>query len=428
MVHAHRTFRAAGMSLLIVCACAVLPASEGDGWHADYMAAVAQARAQSKLLFVVDVLGDFSEIDADPPEARVYRRLAAADPRVAELLEARFIVAFRRVGPSSAVQCVAPRKSGAEPAEEFAIAYICLPNERVLHFLPGFVTSAELLAELEWAEACNRQRLREPPVTQAWQVREQHLAAALPAQVAAYCKLHPTKWKDGFQAPAAQTPDDLAAAIRGAKQIRDSTLSARLDGNWRADSDRASLLRSLAAHGGLEPTTAHLVLAEFPLPKLAEIQRPLFEIISGSRYWAGTPRRDALLEWWEQSGRAGDFRLLVISDDLFHSVKRKRADELRWPPNNAAVQAELNDFAVERVELDELALLCADAGIEPIRFRVEEGPPRFLIYDSRGFRLAELPAHGGTIERLRQALHTVTNPGVLASTTDAGGAFTNERN
>src|SRR5438552_7774984 len=53
--------------------------------------------------------------------------------------------------------------------------------------------------------------------------------------------------------------------------------------SWTTPDEQRALLAALAVHGGLEPALAHLVLAEFPLPRLAEVERTLYEALSGSK-------------------------------------------------------------------------------------------------------------------------------------------------
>jgi hypothetical protein len=244
------------------------PAAEGPEWFADRAQAAKQASQQDKLLLAVDMAGDSSVNTSDSADGSLYRSLAMGDRRVREFLASRYVVTFRQVGSSS---------------PGFAVAFICLPSQRVLHFVPGLVSSAELLQELTWAAECNGARLRASPAEKEWFVREQHLAAANRAHLKAFQKRHGSKWHDGFQTPATQTRNDLLAVIRDARAVRDQLLLARLQTTWTNPADHGLLLTALASHGGLEPVLAHLVLSEFPLVPLAELEQPLFEFAAGEK-------------------------------------------------------------------------------------------------------------------------------------------------
>jgi hypothetical protein len=429
------------------------PAAESVIWFDDYAAAVALARRQEKLLFVVDLADDFSltpaaAVDLPPgnaanpvesPLAKLYHALATSEERVAKLLAAHFVSARRYVGPTKTFERFAAEERGSAPAisrpavragkrrgfasldtpapgGEFAVAYVCLPNQRVLHAITGFVTAEELLAELKWAVAANDLRTKVPPTEAAWLMREQHLAAMDDALRTEFAEEYATKWKADFQAPAAQKKEDLVAAIRTAQTMRERALIERLKANWPADADRRTLLAALAAHGGLEASVVHPVLAEFPLPRLAELSRPLFELTSGQRYWQVSPARDELRAWWAEARADGALTLFVVADDPYYGAAVVAGSPpLTWPPKDPALTAALRNFRVREVTLDELALLAADSALGPIQFRAADGPPRYMVYDARGFRVAELSRQAGTGKKLTQALIAVDRPGEVAA-------------
>ncbi|HEX5106631.1 MAG TPA: hypothetical protein VFV87_22580, partial [Pirellulaceae bacterium] len=360
--------RAAAWALLACCAGLDLPAAEPATWHEAYPAALAEAQSESKLLLIVDVADDFTRVKADGPQAKLYRSLALADKRVAGLLAAHFVTAFRPVGPPACLQLLsgddetrprpASRTASAAPgpppdAGEYAIAYVCLPGERVLHCIPGFVTADELLKELQWAVEANDERLRAPPTEKLWFLRQRHLAAALPRHVEPFAELYESRWKKDFQAPATQSANDLATAIRVAQTVREHSLAARLKSVLPAGESREQFLKVLSAHGGLEMTLAHLVLSEFPLPPLADLAQPLFETASGDHYWQSTPRRAELAEWWTEHGRAGAQRLIAVSDDPRYIAAVRAPEPFKWPPTSPDVRPHLGHFATLHVSLDE---------------------------------------------------------------------------
>lgn len=427
------------VSLLVAsCAAGLAGAADAGPWVTDYPSAVRQAREQAKLLFVLDVSDDFlagqsPEGQAEPPQAKLYRALAMSDPRVAKLLAERYVCTVRAVGQASAIQMLpakderlptkVSRKSVSEdlpPASsgDFALAYVCLPSGHVLHFVPGFVSAEQLLEELQWADAINRDRLRAPPTEKRWFIRQRHLAAAHPVYLKAFRDNYTTRWLEGFQAPKLQSDHDLREAARVACRIRQRDLVERLKANWAAESHK-KLIAALAAHGGLEPGLAHLVLAEFPLPLLEDVQCPLYQAASLQRYWQVPPGRESLRTWWEMTATIGGGRLLVVADDPYLTAQVVPREELDWSLVAGAMGPDLKQFAVREVTLDELALLVHDADLEPIQFRPSDGPPRYLIHDTRGFRLAELSARDGTTKRLAQVLHALVNSGDLAAATGA---------
>src|SRR5689334_2395417 len=78
--------------------------------------------------------------------------LVAAE-RIAWLAE-RFVVTYRHIGEADTIQRQVPPKQKpiALPPEQ-AISYVCLPDLRVLHVIPGFISADELLREIAWVEA-----------------------------------------------------------------------------------------------------------------------------------------------------------------------------------------------------------------------------------------------------------------------------------
>jgi hypothetical protein len=421
----------------------IASAADGASWLADRALAAQKAAEQGKLLLVIDLGGDFLTDERTSAEARTYRSLAMSDRRVADLLASRFIVTFRTVGPSASLQSVVPappsgdRKTKVQPRlnfpsgevpsrpSDFALGFVCTPSQRVLHFIPGLVSADALLAELTWAEACNRDRLRASPDEQEGAVRQRHLAAAAGAQRKTFLERFPTKWDDTTKASAGKTPIDLAAAIAAAKNVRDRELVVRLKLNSSLSEE--PMLAALAAHGELEPTLAHLVLAEFPLPKLSDIERRLYEIGLGQRFWQSSSARELLVAWWSEARKGMTPTLLIVRDDPFYAGTLGDGERLVWPPPlGFRMTSRLRAFDSKVVTLDELAMLLADAGLEPIRFTAGQSPPRYVIHDRAGFRLAQISARDGTYQRLATALRGNNDSGELAAATRGEGETTDE--
>jgi hypothetical protein len=360
-------------------------APAGADWRADHAAAVARARREGKLVLVVHLSGDFAQNSPESPEAKLYRNYILGDPQVARLVRDRFVVAMRSVGTAQCTPRVhpAPAKDTRTPAGkilpppvervEMAVAYICLPDERVLHFVPGFVTPAELCAELKWAEAAYARVAAEP--SSAWPAgwRERHVAAVEPSDREAFASLFASRWPAEKKATAPTLSDELLidkgapAEERGTDHLAPEYATSDLNGAmraslalWRFAYDQqagqnkqfkadAALERAqqtshatsvLAAHGSLGKNLAHLVLAEFPLVYLNDLAAPAYEACSGERFWQTSLRRPELFHWWSQCHASRRKTLLIISSDLSDDVLAKLvppADKAAATPAPAVV-------------------------------------------------------------------------------------------
>jgi hypothetical protein len=405
-----RALVAAGVALLAASASAAdeLP------WIADRMAAFAKAADERKLVLVIDVAGDFLVDPAASPQLTFYRSLALSDRRVAELIASRFIVTIRNVGPSPALQTSAAKGEPQAPPNDFAIAFICLPSQRVLHFVPGLVSADVMLAHLHWADDCNRQRLQASPGDGSWLVHQRHAQATLPAHRKAFFERRPSRWQTDSQAPSAGSRDGFLAAARVASAIRDQMLSERLRGTLPSEAAQQAMFTVLASHGELEPGTAHQLLSEYPLPRLDEVERPLYEIVSRQRYWERPAGGGAISSWWSAPKNQRRFRLLVVKQDPFYGPELTSQQPTIVPVLLAALPVDRRQVAGTTVTLEELAVLVAEAKLEPIRFTAKEGPPRYVVFDARGFLICQLPAAEATIQRLSQALRATSKAGDVA--------------
>jgi hypothetical protein len=322
---------------------------------------VAQARREGKLLLVVHLSGDFAQNSAESPEAKLYRNYILGDPQVARLVRDRFVVAMRSVGTAQCTPRIhpVPKKEPRTPPGtllpppvervEMAVAYICLPDERVLHFVPGFVTPAELCAELKWAEAAYARVAAAP--SSAWPAgwRERHVAAVEPSDREAFASLFESRWPAEKKATAPTLSDELLidkgapaeepGSEHPAPEYATSDLNAAMRASlalWRFAYDQqagqknefkaeAALERAqqtspatsvLAAHGRFGKNLAHLVLAEFPLVYLNDLAAPAYEACSGERFWQTSLRRQELSHWWAQCRASRRHTLLIIASDL----------------------------------------------------------------------------------------------------------------
>ena len=206
--------------------CGAVVAAEPVAWLADEAAAITRARKQGKLLLVVQLTGDFAKNSAESREAQIYRRVTLADRRVAAALADRFVVTYRHVGEADTLQRQYPpkQKPPLAPAEQ-AITYVCLPDLRVLHCVPGFVSADELLKELAWVEGAYSKLLQAPEAEQPLALRTAHLAAVAKADAALFAKLFPSRWQDSSLA-GGRIDGRSAAGFGGGSRRRSSGRSS----------------------------------------------------------------------------------------------------------------------------------------------------------------------------------------------------------
>lgn len=384
---------------------------------ADYAAAVAKAKREGRLLLVLHFSGDFVAHTGLGPEGEAYQSLALRDDRAIELLQDRFVATFRHVGTPATMNLAAERGKPrrVETKEQHAIAYVCLPDERVIHFIPGFVTADELLAELKLAENCYFDFLRFPPAEQPLAVRQVHLAAAPPADTELFIKSAKTRWL--LDAPVREFgPDDLLAAVRSARALRTTRLDERFAGPENSLPHRV-FYDALADHAGLEPTAAHLVLSEYPLVPLPQLARPLYEAWCRERFWQISPRRNDVKEWFLGHVGKGKPVLLAITAERAPADEPEPRQLVAWPPRPED-ELPLADFDVLEMSLDELALVMTDANL-PALFAQPNDLPRFVLYDRSGRRRTVLNTSDG-ISRLHRAMKSSAQPGVAATNRETG--------
>jgi hypothetical protein len=343
--------------------------SEPAAWQAEYARAVTQARREGKLLLVVHLSGPFVEDAADSPEAKLYRNYILGDPQVARLIHSRFVVAVRNVGIAACtpqVAAAAAKKPSAPegkiipppPARprEMAVAYVCLPDERVLHFVPGFVNPDKLYAELAWVESAYAGVAAVPSTAWPDVWRRRHADAIDPADREAFASLFKSRWPaEESSTPATRTDEllgksaplapswsdapppeyaaaDLADAMRASQivwrfaqdqqsgKVRQFNLEAARE-QARKTSPAANML---ASHGSQGSNLAHLVLAEFPLMYLSDLAAPAYEACAGQRLWQTSLRRQELARWWSECRVNRRKTLLIVSPEFTEDELAKR--------------------------------------------------------------------------------------------------------
>ena len=374
----------------------------------DYPTAVAHARLEGRLLFVLDLSGDFTTPGIPGQEGSAYQALAL-NARVRELLGERFVAAMRNVGMPSSLNLVAERgklKEG-KPNPQHAMAYVCLPDERVVHFIPGFVTAEQLDAELAWAEQCYLDLIRFPAHEQPIAARQSHLDAIDPIDLELLSKRTQSGWL--LDQPTREySAAHLASAVRTVRQLRQTRLDDRFAGEQNALVAR-SFYHALADHGGLETTCAHAVLAEFPLPPLADLAGPLYSTWFADHYWQLSPRRGELKEWFTQRVGKGKPILLVVTSPAAAPGEAEPRSQFAWPPRDGS-DLPIAEFDVLDLTLAELTVMMTDAGHAPLVSQRQE-LPRFVVYDRAGRRKAVLSQRDG-ISKLRLAMRASVQPGV----------------
>lgn len=389
----------AGLALL----CSSAAADDAAPWLADRAAALAQARKQGKLLLFVQLSGDFARNSPQSPEARAYQGLALADTRVAKELAARFVIHFQNVGEADSLRKLSPTKTLA-PRRDFVVTYVCLPDLRVVHFVPGFLSSDEWLAEVTWAEKCYAAIAGLSEAEEALAVRKAHLAAVVKADLPLFERGFKTRWTaEGL--PSGPSTIDLPATLTAARGALELSLVQRLGKSW-ARIPSQDILPSLAAHGGLGRELSHLALSEFPLTPLADLERLAYEICSKDRYWQASRRRETLAAWFAKEAAVRPV-LLVVSDEP--GMKPGDANALVWPPAKTDALPLLPKFAVEVVSLDELASLTSDAK-QMLAYPPAE-TPRYVLFATGGKYAGHLE-RAATLTRVAQAMTAVTGESV----------------
>ena len=375
-----------GLALWLLAGAA--SSAEPLTWHSDLSAAAEEARDSGRLLLVLHLSGDFTAGDARQRPLVVFESLALTDEPVRELVRERFVLAYRHIGPPAVfhVSNGPPPKPAAKKREEdftlpqahdeYAVTYLCLPDRRVVHFVPGFVTARELLAELQFADYLYDDFARFPAAEQDEAVRHAHLEKA------------PAKSRQKFETlaslkldeRAAPTAGELARSLNAARQIHDQRLGERLGRNWKA-AEFPAVAAALSAHGSTQRGESHLVLAAHGLVDLESIERPAYTIWSGRRFWSESGRREEVAQ--SIAAVAGKGRPLMLVVEVDRPAEAGRNDPLAWPPKPSDVLPRLDQFDVVTLSLDELAVWMTDKGLGPIKHPAGQHV-RYVVFNREG--------------------------------------------
>lgn len=366
-------------------------------WETKLPAAAASAQKQGKLLLIVQHTGDFTADPTAAKEARLYQSVTLADRAVEDALAERFVLVCQAVGPPASFRQIAASKARTTtPAKPLVLTYICLPDQRLLHCIPGFISSAELLAELAWAERAYHEVCSTPAEKQSLALRDAHLAKLAVADLALFSASFTSRWHEGALKHGPSTVE-LPQALAAAKATLVRSLAAR------SMTGRSKLtLSALGAHGSVGVELTHLALAEFPLVDLADFARPAFEACAERRYWESSVRASEIAAWWATEKAAGRPVLLVVGDDPF-ATRDEKEELFAWPPRAVTLPGGIERFTTRHVSLEELAQLVSDADLDPLTYAAADGPPRFLIYDGAAKPSVRISRREG-LTRLTQAI------------------------
>jgi hypothetical protein len=407
----------AGLGACFSALAIASPATAADKipWVSGTVAAAEQARQQGRLLLVVQLSGDFTADVLSSREAKIYSSISLGEQPVVDFIRARCVATIQSASGSPLVEALVPKSSNKQdnpPPLEYAISYLCAPDGRVVHFVPGFVSADRLLKELQWADEHCRDALRFPAAEQSLAVREGHWQGLREADRKLFLAKFPTRWEDD-DSPRKFSADDLTKAIDIAQAVRQTRIVQRL-GGARAEDITPRMLRAMAVHADLEATTPHMILAEFPLPTLAKLQTPVYAGFTGQRPWYVSPRRSELQFWLAE--RLGKSKPIVLS---VTGAEESPADAVKFTAN-AEVQRELANCETQELSLDELAALAADAKMARIAYRTGQ-EPRFVVLDANGKRIAVL-SHHESAGRLIQVIHAGVDAsrGIVRATTTEG--------
>jgi hypothetical protein len=203
--------------------------------------AARQALRDRKLLFVIHVAGDFKDSKFTSSDAEALRAGALANDEVGKYLNTHFVATFQKVGTSPVAD---GRKQGGNVA-----SYFCTTDGGILDAIAGPVDAPTLLREARW-------------------VVETYEAARLESRgdVARYAQFF-------RMAHVEQLPHNAAVASVNWSHLPFFPPTA---GGMTALLQRQPLARSLDQQGRV-----HLLLALYPLVKLDEAYRVIYDEIVG---------------------------------------------------------------------------------------------------------------------------------------------------
>ena len=404
------------IALALVLPAGAARSAEPLAWVDDGAQAARQAEETGRLLFVLHLSGDFSSGTMRQRPFLVYQGIALADDEVRQTLATRYVLTWRHVGQPAvfAPEDSTRGKSKLRQQDEFAVAYVCLHDGRVIHFLPGFVTSKELLAGLKFAADCCEEFMRFPADEQVAAAQQMHRDAASERSRAEFSKLVATTARDDAT-PRSETTGTLTSLLVTAAKLRGQRLTARLGRNWTAE-EFPKVAAALGAHGGTSGDDVHLVLGEHPLPPLDELAAPAYAAWSGQRFWQPSGRRAEIEEWIVSHSGKGRPLLLAVEGEPGSGVKD---DPLTWPIKDSVPLPNRDDFDVLTLSLDDLAVWLTDKELGPIKHPAGR-QVRYVVFDRRG-EMAGAIYERDRLSKLVSAMNAASRTGETAATIERVG-------
>ncbi|MDA0282226.1 MAG: hypothetical protein O3B13_14975 [Planctomycetota bacterium] len=255
------------------------------------------------------------------------------------------------------------------------VTYFCTPDEYVLGWVVGPVSSDNLIAEAKLAR--NSQQvldrwLQRDVETQREQMREHFLSQLHPAN-----RQDMRLWTNFKAEQRSPTDETVARTVSLAKGTRDKTLAmanAELRqlikaGRYRSPEVQAESTR---VQNALKSDLSRMVIADLPLLTLDQVQRSVFEALANQAFEPRSARNDEFLATVNRNMVNGRLTILEVSYDLHSPVRDDERPEL------------LDRFTVLKLTTKELTRLSDDLGHAPVES--SRDVMRFVLLNGKGER------------------------------------------
>ena len=285
------------------------------------------------------------------------------------------------------------------------VSYFCTPDLRVIHFRVGVVYAAELANEARWAAAAYHTMLRDPfdesgPAGHLRRGHHEQVAAETWEKYQAAGDAGPSSDKAG---------ERVASVLATLKQMQAAHLPAGHPHLKWVKQRRVSI-------AGAE----HILMATSPLPKLREIEAPVFEIMAGEPYLPRSERSDELADLAKQAIAAKQPLLIVIRGDIESAELLGIEDAATTLQANSSVRKQLAEFRVLQMTANELTWLLADIDQQPIKSRWNDSV-RYVVFNGHGELVASLmQRHTLSVlnRMLKRAIEQSNAPAVAKAATE----------
>ena len=317
--------------------------------------AITEAKANKKLVMIVQGPGELTGSVQRNDTAQSYLRGALRDPLAKDFFDFRVIAHYQPSGLDSKQRMSKRLRKQLRIEEErtvptFAnfVTYFCYPNDdfelETLHFFVGQPTSQQLQNNCEFASDLL--------------LALQNLSPK--ARLEACRNTHRAKLFSDDDVPDKTLGIQFNEAIQETARVRDARLLSRFGEDW-TDGEISKLIGSLRPHADLEDTSAHRMLTMFPLTLQSKLAKPVYEELTRQRY-----DRPASIASWLLQQRQRKRALLF-------SVLPANA-KFRPPPSGVFLHSEWNPSRkqlmqlfekVDRIDIPprELAALLTDFGL-----------------------------------------------------------------